>query len=98
MWYNDRNINFVFSIPYYNQNNDRFERVNRMIIKGLKKEKGDMIERLKSVVSVYNGEVIHRAIGITFKEALTSNNHDPVIKNMSTYEREFKIREIEKFN
>ncbi|KAG0441136.1 Pro-Pol polyprotein [Dictyocoela muelleri] len=97
-WCKDRHILLRFSIPYYHQSNGRVERANRTIRKGLKKEKGNMKDRLKKVVDVYNDEVIHRAIKMTPKEALKIDNRDLVIKNMEIYGREFKTKKAEKFN
>lgn len=88
-WCKSRNIDLVFSIPYYHESNGRVERVNRTVREACKRNKGLLRKKLKNIVDKYN-KSHHRAIGMKPEEALEEKNWKNVLENSLEYAKEFK--------
>ena len=95
-WTKSENIKHEKVTPYYHQANGRIERANRTIRTALKKENGNLKERLKRVIKVYN-DIRHRGIGMPPNEAMKHENYDKGKEIREKYEREFKEKNLEKF-
>ncbi|KAG0437574.1 Pol polyprotein [Dictyocoela muelleri] len=97
-WSREKNVEVEYSIPYYHQSNGRVERLNRTIRDSLKKLKGNIRSKLKMVIKNYNMNMIHRGTGFTLEKALLSENMESVLDNSRKYEKEFKFKNLSKFN
>ena len=83
------NIMVQYSVPYYHQSNGRVLRLKGTILTGLKKAQGSINNAVVGVIQNYNN-MIHRGIKMSPNDAMKSENHDKVLKNMDAYCKEFK--------
>lgn len=87
-WSNENDVEVHYRAPYYHQGTGRVERVIQTLRRALNRTRGTLKSKLGRVTAQYN-QTVHRALGMSPRQALCPENVERVQKASERYRKEF---------